>query len=110
MTVCPGVFLHLLEAQGDALLFLIDAEDDRLDVFALLEHFRRVADLLGPRQVGDVQQAVDAFFDLDERAVVGDVADLALDHRAGRIFLGHAFPGVLLDLLHAEARFPACPC
>ena len=25
----PRVFLHLLEAQGDALLFLIDAEDDR---------------------------------------------------------------------------------
>ena len=52
-----------------------------------------------------MQQAVDAFFDLDERAVVGDVADLALDHRAGRVLLGHALPGVLLDLLHAEADF-----
>ena len=50
-----------------------------------------------------MQQAVDAFFDLDERAVVGDVADLALDHGARRVLLGHLLPGILLDLLHAEA-------
>ena len=50
---------------------------------------------------GDVQQPVDALFDLDE-GVVGDVADLALDHGARRVLLGHALPGVLLDLLHPE--------
>src|SRR6185312_9599646 len=93
------------EAQGDPLLLLVDAEDDGPNRLALLEDFRRVADLLGPRQVADVQKPVDAFFDLDERAVVGDVADLALDDRARRILLGHALPGVLLDLLHAERDF-----
>ena len=41
-------------------------------------------------------------FDLDEARVVGDVADLALDHGARRVLLGHALPGVLLDLLHPE--------
>src|SRR5688500_9027885 len=99
----PGVFLHLLQAQRDALLLLVDAEDHRPDVLALLEHLAGVADLLGPRQVRDVEQAVDALLDLHERAVVGDVADLALDHGTGRVLLGHALPGVLLDLLHAEA-------
>ncbi len=34
-----------------------------------------------PGQIGDVQQAVDAT-EVDERAVVGDVLDDALDHRA----------------------------
>ena len=42
---------------------------------ALLEHLARVADLAGPAHVADVQQAVDALLDLDERAVVGEVAD-----------------------------------
>ena len=110
MTRRPRVFLHLLQAQRDALLFLIDVEHHRPDGFALLQHFAGMADLLGPRQIGNMQQAVDAFFDLDERAVVGDVADFALDDRAGRILLGHALPRILLDLLHAQARFPACPC
>ena len=30
---------------------------------------------------------------------------LPVDHRAGRILLGNALPGVFLDLLHAEADF-----
>ena len=64
-----------------------------------------MADLAGPRHVADVQQAVDALFDLDEGAVVGEVADGALDHRAGRIAVGHAVPGVLLGLLHAQRDF-----
>ena len=36
-----------------------------------------MADLAGPAHVADVQQAVDAFLDLDEGAVVGEVADRA---------------------------------
>ena len=54
------------------------------------------------RHVADVQQAVDALLDLDEGAVVGEVADRALDHGARRIAVGHAVPGVLLGLLHAQ--------
>ena len=52
-----------------------------------------------------MQQAVDAFLDLDEGAVVGQVADLAGDDRAGRVLLGDQGPGVGLGLLHAQADF-----
>jgi hypothetical protein len=64
-----------------------------------------VADLLGPAHVRDVQQAVDAFLDLDEGAVVGEVADGALDDGARRVLLGDGGPGVDLGLLHAERDF-----
>ncbi len=101
----PGVFGHLLEAEGDAVLFLIDREDDALDFVALLEQFARVSDLLGPGEIADVQEAVDAFFDFDESAVVGEVADLAGDDSAGGILLGEQGPGVGFGLLHAEADF-----
>src|SRR6185436_4484832 len=50
----------------------------------------------------DVNQAVDVVFDLDERAELGQVADLALDARADRVLLGQLVPRVALDLLEAE--------
>ena len=49
-----------------------------------------------------MQQAVDPLFDLDEGAVIGQVADLALDRAADRVPFGHAVPRVLLGLLHAQ--------
>ena len=58
--------------------------------------------LLGPAHFGDVDQAFDAVFQLHEGAVVGDVGDLALDLGADRIALGHDFPRILVELLHAE--------
>ena len=75
--VVPGVRLELLDAQGELLVLLVDLQHDGLDLVALLEHLARVLDLLGPGDVGDVHQAVDALLDLDEDAEVGDVADLA---------------------------------
>jgi hypothetical protein len=41
----------------------------------------------------------------DERPVVGQVLDRALDLRAGGILFLHERPGVDLSLLHAEADF-----
>ena len=67
-------------------------EHDDVDVVVDLEQLRRMADA-APRHVGDVQQAVDAA-QIDERAVVGDVLDDALEHLA----LGERLERVLLLL------------
>ena len=50
----------------------------------------------------DVDQAVDAVFDLDEGAEVGEVADAALDDGADRVLVLELLPGIVLELLHAE--------
>jgi hypothetical protein len=76
----PRIFAQLLETQRDAVLFLVELEDLRLDFVTDRQDFGRVLDAT-PRDVGDVQQAVDAA-EVDERAVVGDVLDDALDDRA----------------------------
>jgi hypothetical protein len=81
----PGVLGELLEAQGDPLLLAVHVDNDALDLVALLEQLVGVGDLLGPGDIGDVEEAVDAGLDLDERAVVGEVADGALDDRAVRV-------------------------
>ena len=100
--VLPRVLGELLDAEGDALLVLVDGQDDGLQDISLLDHLVGVADLAGPGHVADMEQAVDALLDLHERAVVGEVADAAPDDGADGVLLLHQIPGVLLDLLHAE--------
>src|SRR4051812_31708567 len=57
---------------------------------------------LGPAHVGDVNQAVDARLDFDERAEAREVANLAVDARADRVLERQHHPRILLRLLHAE--------
>src|SRR5262249_41719829 len=58
--------------------------------------------LLGPRHLGDVDEAFDAGLELHERPVVGDVGDAALEACAHGIFSLNALPRIVLQLLHAE--------
>src|SRR5580700_1908436 len=82
---------------------MVDAEDDGLDVVALLVKVARVVDLRRPRDVALVHHPVDALFDPDEDAVVGDAADLAADLVARLVLLGEKSPRIRLELLQAEA-------
>src|SRR5215211_6241155 len=57
---------------------------------------------LRPAHVGDVNEAVDARLDLDERTEAREVANLAVDARADRVLERQHHPRILLRLLHAE--------
>src|ERR1700691_6247087 len=98
----PNIGLQLLDAQREAAILRLNAENNSLDLFALLDDFRGVLDALGPAQVGDVDKAVDSVFNLDEGAEVSEVANAALDDGTDGVFVGEAFPRVLEELLHAE--------
>ena len=50
-----------------------------------------------------MHQAFDARLDLDERAVIGDVGDLAEHAGVGRVATGDVVPRILAQLLEAEA-------
>ena len=73
----PRIVEQLLHAERDAVRLVVDLDDLDLHLLADIEHFGRVIDA-PPGDVGDVQQAVDAA-EIDERAVVGDVLDHAVD-------------------------------
>src|SRR5690606_33210620 len=62
--------------------------------------FRSV--LVGPVHFGNVHQAFDAGFDLDERTVVGQVGDLAEQAGALRVAAAQADPGIFAQLLDAQ--------
>ena len=98
----PDIGLELLDAEREAAVLRLDAEDDCLDLLTLLENFRGVLDALGPAEVGDVDQTVDAVFDLDEGAEVGEVADAAFDDGTDGVLVLELLPGIVLELLHAE--------
>src|SRR5712691_7186445 len=76
----PRIGEELLHAQRDAVGLVVDLDDLDLHLLADIQHFRRVIDA-PPRDVGDVQEAVDAA-EVDEGAVVGDVLDDAVDDLA----------------------------
>src|SRR5581483_12508380 len=69
---------------------------------ALVEEIARVVDLRGPREIALVHHAIDALFDADEDAVVGDRANAAGDLVARLVLLGEDGPGIELELLETE--------
>ena len=69
----PWVIGKLLDAEAEALVVPVDVEDAGFDFVALVVHLARVLDSLTPREVRDVDKAVDSFLDSDEDTEVGDV-------------------------------------
>ena len=84
-------------------LLHVDVEHHDFDFLAGGNDLAGMDVLLGPGHFGNVDEAFDAGLQLNERAVVGDVGDAALELGAGRILGDDAFPRIGFQLLHAEA-------
>src|SRR5258707_4202727 len=100
----PRILLQLLDSEAEALIFGVDVEHHRLHFVPLLVQLSRMLDSLGPRNVGDVNEAIHPLFNADENSEIGHVANLPFDHRANRIFVLEQRPGVGLGLLHPEGN------
>ena len=94
--------VDLLDAKRDAAIIRIDLQDFCGDRLALFEDFVGILDALRPTDITDVNEAVEAFFDFDEGAEFGDVANFAGDDGADGIFFGDEQPGIGERLLDAE--------
>src|SRR5215212_3802007 len=77
------------EAQADAAALAVDLDHAHLDLVALVEHVLDRLHAGAGRDVGDVQQAVGALGQLDERAEGRGLDDLALELVADLDLLGH---------------------
>ena len=100
--LAPGIGVKLFDAEGN--LFVLGVYVEHLYIYfvTLLKQFGRMVDFFCPRHVGYVQEPVDAFFDLNEGSVVGEVAHEAWYDRSRRIFLLHLNPRILPYLLESE--------
>src|SRR5665213_3576732 len=98
----PRIAHGLLETERNAALDRIDFEDLHFDFLRGRDNLAGMNVFLGPRHFGDVDQALDARFQFDERAVVGDVGDAALELCADRELGLDALPRIVEQLLHAQ--------
>ena len=76
----PGIGFQLLHAERNTLGLCVEANNLNLDALADLQRIGRVVDA-APRNVGDMQEAVDAA-QIDEGAIISDVLDDSLEHLA----------------------------
>src|SRR5215467_7416243 len=66
----PRVGGSLFDPQANPLLFHLDPKHYRLYLVTLLIELGGMPHLLRPRQIGDVDQAIDTRFDFDEYAKI----------------------------------------
>src|SRR5256885_1919424 len=102
--VRPGVFGKLFDPDRNALVALVDFQHHGLHFVAFLEDFRRIIDLPGPGDVGDVNHPVQTLLQFDEGTVAGEVANPASDAGARRIFLQRLVPRIGFELANAEGN------
>ena len=98
----PRILAELLVAEAETTVVLVDFENDYLNLCANLSELRGMLYLLGPREVGDVDEAINTFFKFYEHTKVGEVANLSIVLAAYGILHFDVLPGIVLELLDAE--------
>ena len=98
----PRILFDLLVSEAETTVVLVDFEDLHLDGSAHLREFAGVLHFLRPREVGDVDQAVNTFFEFYEHTEVGEVANFGRVLRTNGILHFDVLPGIFLELLEAE--------
>src|SRR5215831_9128811 len=100
--IIPGVRFKVFDRQRHASVLRIQGSNDGLDLLTFLQHLARMLDATRPRNIRNVNQTIDAVFDLDKRAKVSKIADAPMYSAADLITFSDGPPGILLDLLHAQ--------
>src|SRR5581483_1678264 len=101
--IIPGVRFEIFDRKRHPPVFGIDASDDRFDLLAFLQNLSGMLDPPRPRNVGNVDESIDAVLDFDKGAEVSQVSDASLNSRTNLITVTQSLPRVFLDLFHAEA-------
>ena len=98
----PGIRSELLHAERDSVLSPIDGEDNAFHFLPFTEDLTRVIDTLGPADIRDVYQTIDAFFDFHEGAKCGEAFNLTGKHGSDGIAIFDGKPGIGIHLLHTQ--------
>ena len=98
----PRVILALFEAQRDAAFFRVRVEHHDLDFLAGGNDLAGVGVLFIPAHLGHVHQPLHTRLQFDESAVIGNVGDPTRELGARGIFFLDPFPGIGLQLFHAQ--------
>ncbi len=100
----PRIVFELFVAQRQTAVVLVDFQNLDFDGIADLGEFAGVLDLFGPREIGDVDQTVNTFFQFNEYAEVGEVADFGSVAAAHGVAYFDVCPRILFELLETKAH------
>ena len=92
----------LLDREADAPALKVEVDDLHPELLIRGDHLLGELDVVG-RHLRDVDQALDAVSDLDERAERDQLGDPAVDQLADLMALGELLPGILLGGLQRQA-------
>ena len=100
--ILPRVFIELLDAERKALIGGVEVKHDSLDGFPFFVDLAWVFKAFTPRDIRDMNEAVNIVFDADKETEISDILDFSLNFGANRVFINEAVPRVGLDLFHAQ--------
>ena len=105
----PRIFLRLLHAERDLLLFFINTQHDALEFVVDRRQLRGMAHVSSPAHLGNVHQALDPLLQLDKGTVVGDRYDAPANPASDRVLGGYVLPRIGLKLLETQRDPLAIP-
>src|SRR4029077_20921764 len=79
-----------------------NGKDNHLDILSNLKELGRMGNFSRPGHLGNVDEPLNAAFQLNKSSIIHQANDLALDPGADRIFIGDCVPGVRSELFHTE--------
>ena len=74
----PRILFELLVTERETTVVLVDVENNNFDVGANLSEFRGVLNLLSSREVSDVDEAINTFFEFNKNTKVSEVANFCV--------------------------------
>ena len=76
----PRVFLHLFDSQTYATFFSIGVQNLNLNTVAFTDNFFWMTNTFGPRHIRDMNQSVNALFNFNKSAKVGQVTNASFNN------------------------------
>ena len=98
----PRILFQLFVTQAQSSVVLVDFKNYNIDLSTDLSEFCRMFYFLRPRQVRDVDQSVNSFFDLYEYTEVREVTHDSFMFRTNSIFLLDILPRVVFQLFDTQ--------
>ena len=98
----PRIILQLLKTNADFFGFRVDTQHLDFNLLALGKDLAGIGHFLGPREITDVEQSVNPFFNLHKGAVIGQVPHNTFQRRTDGVALAQLPPWVRLRLFEPE--------
>ena len=95
--VGKGARVHLAEAEADAMLVGVDADDAQGLHVAVVQNFLGMLDAM-VADLGDVDETFEVAFETGERTELGQAGDDAFDQLPDAEFIDLGLPGVFLEV------------